>query len=89
MQTNNRLFDDLAQLLTHAAGAAKGARDEVVMLMRQGGERLASDLDLAPREEVDVVKAIALGTLERLEAVESRLSAIEGRLDELIAAARS
>ena len=83
MQTNNRVFDDLAQLLTNAAGAAKGARDEVALLLRQQGERIASDLALASREEVEVAKDLARQALKRLDALNERLSAIETRLERL------
>jgi BMFP domain-containing protein YqiC len=80
MQTNNRLFDDLAALLTNAAGAAKGARDEVALLLRQQGERVAADLDLASREEVEVAKDLARQALAKLDALDTRLAAIEAKL---------
>ncbi|MFO1186742.1 MAG: accessory factor UbiK family protein [Alphaproteobacteria bacterium] len=80
MQTNNRVFDDLAALLTNAAGAAKGARDELASLLRAQGERIAGDLDLASREEVEVAKDLARQALAKLEAVEARLAAIETKL---------
>lgn len=85
MQTNNRVFDDLAALLTNAMGAAKGARDEVSLLLRQQGERIAGDLALASREEVEVAKELARQALARLEAIDQRLAAIEGRLEAIAA----
>ena len=81
MQTNNRVFDDLAALLTNAVGAAKGARDEVALLLRQQGERIAGDLELASREELEVVKDLARQALTRLDALNDRLGAIEARLE--------
>jgi BMFP domain-containing protein YqiC len=81
MQTNNRVFDDLAALLTNAMGAAKGARDEVSLLLRQQGERIAGDLELASREEVDVAKELARQALARLDALDQRLASIEKRLE--------
>jgi BMFP domain-containing protein YqiC len=87
MQTNNRAFDDLAALLTNAMGAAKGARDEVSLLLRQQGERIAGDLALASREEVEVAKELARQALGRLDALDERLAAIEKRL-ETVAGAR-
>ena len=81
MQTNNRVFDDLAALLTNAVGAAKGARDEVALLLRQQGERIAGDLELASREELEVVKDLARQALSRLDALNDRLGAIEARLE--------
>jgi BMFP domain-containing protein YqiC len=83
MQTNNRVFDDLAQLLTSAVGAAKGARDEMALVLRQQGERIATDLSLASREEVEVVKDLARQALAALEALNDRFAAIEARLERL------
>ena len=34
MQTRNRIFDDISQLMTNAAGVAQGMRDEVETLVR-------------------------------------------------------
>lgn len=86
MQTNNRVFDDLAALLTNAMGAAKGARDEVSLLLRQQGERIAGDLALASREEVEVAKELARQALARLEVIDQRLAEIERRLESVGAA---
>ena len=81
MQTNNRVFDELAALLTNAMGAAKGARDEVSLLLRQQGERIAGDLALANREEVEVAKELARQALARLDAIDERLALLEKRLE--------
>ena len=80
MQTNNRVFDELAAILTNAMGAAKGARDEVSLLLRQQGERIATDLALASREEVEVAKELARQALARLDAIDARLASIEQQL---------
>ena len=80
MQTNNRIFDDIAALMTNAVGAAKGAKDEVALLLRQQGEKVAADLDLASREEVEVAKDLARQALSKLEAIDARLAAIEAKL---------
>jgi BMFP domain-containing protein YqiC len=81
MQTNNRVFDDLAAILTNAMGAAKGARDEVSLLLRQQGERIAGDLALASREEVEVAKELARQALARLDAIDERLASLEKQLE--------
>jgi len=87
MQTNNRVFDELAALLTNAMGAAKGARDEVSLLLRQQGERIATDLALASREEVEVAKELARQALARLDAIEARLASLEKRLESVASSA--
>ena len=87
MQTNNRVFDELAALLTNAMGAAKGARDEVSLLLRQQGERIATDLALASREEVEVAKELARQALARLDAIDARLASLEKRLESVAGSA--
>lgn len=77
MQTNNRIFDDLAGVLTDAVGVAKGARDEVSQLLRQQGERVATDLALASQEELEVTKDLVRQALSRLDALDARLARLE------------
>jgi len=45
-QTNNRIFDEFAKLMTDAAGAAQGVRREVETMMRAQGERIVAGMDL-------------------------------------------
>ena len=79
MQSNNRLFDDLAALMTNAAGAAQGMREELGQMFRQQGERMAVDLDLANKEELEVVKELARKALARVEELEARVSELESQ----------
>ncbi|MGB0920776.1 MAG: accessory factor UbiK family protein [Alphaproteobacteria bacterium] len=72
-----RLFDDLAKMATNAAGALTGVRDEVEGLIKQQAERLISQMDLVPREEFDVVKAMARKAREENEALKARIEALE------------
>jgi BMFP domain-containing protein YqiC len=57
MQTQNRYLDDLARLLTNAAGAAKGIGHEIETIMRQQAERVMSSFDFVPRDEFEALKA--------------------------------
>ena|SRR5258706_16125684 len=84
MQTENPLLDDLARVATGAFGALTGVRTEVESRLRDQLERVLSRMDLVTREEFDAVRAMASkARLEqealavRLEAVESRLAALE------------
>ena len=58
MATDNPLLDQLAKLLTNAAGAAKGMRDEIGTLIKTQTERIVNDLNLVPREEFDAMKSM-------------------------------
>jgi BMFP domain-containing protein YqiC len=80
-QTSNRVFDELARLMTDAAGAAQGVRREVETLMRAQAERLLRDMDVVPREEFEAVKAMARKAREENEALAARLAALEAKLE--------
>ncbi|MBV1696208.1 MAG: accessory factor UbiK family protein [Hyphomicrobiales bacterium] len=80
MQTNNRMLDDLARLMTDAAGLAQGAQQEMQALMRAQGERWVQSLDLVSREEFEAVKAMARKAREENEVLSQRLAALEARL---------
>lgn len=60
MQTRNPLFDDMSKLMTSAAGAMQGAREEVEARIRTQLERVIADMDLVDRDSFEVVKAMAV-----------------------------
>lgn len=80
MQTNSRLFDDLARLATGALGTAQGVKSEWENLFHQRLERFIADMDLVPREEFDAVKAMAVLAREENEALSDRLDMLEKQL---------
>lgn len=88
-QTTNRIFDDLAKLVTNAAGAAQGVRKEVDTLVRSQAERVLNDLDVVPREEFDAVRDMAARAREENERLAERIEKLEARIDKLDAAATS
>lgn len=79
-QSNNRLLDELARLMTDAAGAAQGARREVETLLRGQAERMMHGMDLVQREEFEAVKAMAEKARAENERLEERLAALESKL---------
>jgi len=79
MQTDNRVMDSLARLLTDAAGAAKSLRSEMETMVRQRLDRLASDLDLVPREEFEAVKAMAARARAENERLGKRVATLEAK----------
>lgn len=84
-QANNRILDELARMMTDAAGAAQGVRREVETLVRSQGERLLRDMDVVSREEFEAVKAMA----EKARAENERLAARIGALEEALVTRRS
>jgi BMFP domain-containing protein YqiC len=79
-QSSNRIFDEIARLATDAAGAAQGVRREVETVMRTQIERLIKDMDIATREEVDVLRDMVAAAREENERLEARLKALEAKL---------
>ncbi|HRK19607.1 MAG TPA: accessory factor UbiK family protein [Hyphomicrobiaceae bacterium] len=79
-QTNNRFLDDLARLMTGAAGAADGARREFETLLKAQGERMIGSMDLVQREEFEAVKAMAQRAREENEDLKARIAKLEAVL---------
>ena len=79
-QTNNRILDDLARLMTDAAGAAQGMRREVESVFRAQGEKFLADLDVVRREEFEAVKAMAEKARTENERLAARVAELEARL---------
>ncbi|MEM7765917.1 MAG: accessory factor UbiK family protein [Pseudomonadota bacterium] len=77
MANTNPLLDDLAGLMTGAMGAARAAGDEVRTAAYSRVREVIADMDLAGRDEVDALKALATAALERVEALEARVAALE------------
>ena len=79
MQTRNKVFDDLSQLMTNAMGVAQGARDEASNAMKSMMDRWLADRDFVTREEFDAVRAMAQKAREENEALAARIAALEGK----------
>ena len=77
MQTRNRFFDDMSQLMTNAMGVAQGAKSEAENAMKSMMERWLADRDFVTREEFDAVRAMAQKAREENEALKARLDALE------------
>ena len=77
MQSRNKIFDDISQLMTNAMGVAQGARDEAETAMKSLMDRWLADRDLVTREEFDAVRTMAQKAREENEALKARLDALE------------
>ncbi len=77
MQTRNKMFDDLSQIMTNALGVAQGAKDEAEAAMKSWMDRWLADRDLVTREEFDAVRAMAQKAREENEALKARIEALE------------
>lgn len=74
----NAFFTDLQNKINHAIenSPAKDIEKNVKAMMTQGFSRL----DLVTREEFDVQAQVLAKTRAKLEALEVRLAALEGKL---------
>ena len=77
MQTRNKMFDDLSQLMTNAMGVAQGAREEAETAMKSMIDRWLADRDFVTREEFDAVQAMARKAREENAELAARLEALE------------
>ena len=77
--TNSRFFDELAKVMTNAAGAAQGVRRELDTLVKAQIERAMSGMDVVAREEFDAVKDMAAKAREENAALAARIAALEGK----------
>lgn len=79
MQTRNKFFDDISQMMTNAMGVAQGAKDEAETAFKGMMDRWLSDRDFVTREEFDAVRAMAQKAREENEALKARLDTLESK----------
>ena len=77
MSNTPPFLDDIAGLMTGAMGAARTAGDEARTVMQSRVRGMIADMDLASRDEIEALKALAVAALERVEALEARVEAFE------------
>ena len=78
-QSSNRLLDELAKMMTDAAGAAQGVRREVETIVRSQLDRVLAEMDVVRREEFEAVREMAEKARVENEALAKRIAALEGR----------
>ena len=78
MQTRNKLFEDLSQVMTNAMGVAQGAKTEAETAMKSWMDRWLADRDFVTREEFDAVRLMAQKAREENAELRARLDALEG-----------
>lgn len=77
---SSKFFDELAKLMTNAAGAAQGVRKELDSLIQSQVERVLNNLNVVKREEFDVVRDMAEKARAENERLEKRIADLETRL---------
>jgi BMFP domain-containing protein YqiC len=75
-----RIIDEFAKLMNDAAGVAQSARREVETVFRAQADRVVSEMDLARREDLDIVQDIARKALAEVERLARRVEELEAKL---------
>jgi BMFP domain-containing protein YqiC len=80
MQTQSPIFDEIAKLMSEAAGAVDGVRREAETVARGQLQRLLSDMDLVTRDEFEAVRDMAAAARAENERLAGRIAELESRL---------
>ncbi len=80
MQSEKRIFDDLAKVLNGVAGTVAGMGREAEASMRERAREWAGGLDLVTREEFDAVKQMAATARAEADALKARVAKLEAAL---------
>ena len=80
MQSNNKVLDDLAKVANGAVSTLVGMKGEVEELVRQQLERLLTEMNVAQRDEFEVVKALAQKARTEQGKLEKRVAELEAQL---------
>mgnify|MGYP006170930493 CR=1 FL=1 len=75
--TSSKFFDELAKLMSNAAGAAQGVRKEFDSMVRTQLERAMAGMDVVQREEFEAVKQMAAKAREENERVKVRAKMVD------------
>jgi BMFP domain-containing protein YqiC len=77
MQSQNRIFDDLAKMMNGVAGTMAGMGREAESSMREKMREWVGGMDFVARDEFEAVKAMAAAARDENEALKKRLDALE------------
>lgn len=80
MPARGRIIDEMAKLMTDAAGVAQGVRREAETAVKTQAERLLASMDVVSREEFEAVREMAALARDENEALKKRIAALEGKL---------
>jgi BMFP domain-containing protein YqiC len=77
MQSQNRMFDDLAKIMNGVAGTMAGMGREAETSMREKMREWVGGMDFVSRDEFEAVKAMAATARDENELLKARLDALE------------
>jgi BMFP domain-containing protein YqiC len=68
MQSRNPFFDEAAKVMEQAIGLAQTAGEEAKSALRAQGDRMAAELDLVRRDELEAMRAALTAEIAELRA---------------------
>ena len=80
MQSQNRIFDDIAKVAGGALSALGGLKQEVEAMVRDRIERFMADGNFVRREEFEAVQAMAAAARMEQEKLAARVAELEQKL---------
>jgi len=80
MQSENRIFDDVARMASGALNMLTGLKNEVEGMVRNQMESWMSGMKLVTREEFEVARQMAATARDEQEALKARIAALEAQL---------
>jgi BMFP domain-containing protein YqiC len=80
MQSENRIFDDLAKMLNGVAGTVAGMGREAEANLKERAREWTGGLDMVSREEFDAVKKMAAKAREEADNLAQRVAKLEAVL---------
>ena len=80
--TNSRFFDEVAKLMTNAAGAAQSVRKEVDGMVQSQVERVLNNLNIVKREEFYVMRDMVEKARTENIRLEARIEVLERKLSQ-------
>lgn len=76
-QSSNRLLDELAKLMTDAAGVAQGVQREAETMFRSRAEKFLANMDVVQREEFEALREMVIKARSENQQLKKRLDALE------------
>ncbi len=80
MQSENRIFDDLAKVLNGVAGTVAGMGREAEANMKERAREWAGGLEMVSRDEFDAVKQMAANARAEADLLGARVKKLEAAL---------
>lgn len=80
LKTDNKFFDEFAKMATGAVGAFAGLREQIQTEIKSQVNRFIVEMDFVPREDYEIVEAMAREARMQNEKLAARLAEIEAHL---------